>query len=47
MAPAPKEKAVQKVFIDVSFAQETNKKESYENRDEAEAIADYMVAYCG
>jgi superfamily I DNA and/or RNA helicase len=35
-----------KVFIDVSFAKEVNKKDSYENREEAEAVADYLVAYC-
>ena len=35
-----------KVFIDVSFAKEINKKDSYENNEEAEAIADYIAAYC-
>ena len=35
-----------KVFIDVSFAKEVNKKDSYENREEAEAVTDYLVAYC-
>lgn len=40
---APK---LSKVFIDVSFAKEFNKKDSYENREEAEAVADYLVAFC-
>lgn len=35
-----------KVFIDVSFGKEINKKDSYENNEEAEAIADYIAAYC-
>lgn len=41
-----KSKKFSKVFIDVSFAKEVNKKDSYENREEAEAVADYLVAFC-
>lgn len=41
-----KAQKLSKVFIDVSFATEFNKKDSYENREEAEAVADYLVAFC-
>jgi hypothetical protein len=34
------------VFVDVSFSKEVNKKESYENVEEAHVVADYLVNYC-
>lgn len=41
-----KTKAVKKILVDVSFSKEIQKKESYENNEEAQAVADYLLAYC-